>query len=43
MNFPTPRSKDRGCSEGALIRKDGKDRLDQLSNFVKWGMKNEER
>ena len=39
ITFPAPRARDRGCSEKALIRKDGKDRLDQLSNFVKYGIK----
>ena len=45
VRFPTPIAHDSitaGSLEG-MKRKDGKNRLDQLNNFVKWGMKNEER
>lgn len=45
VRFPTPTAHD-SLTAGSLKgmkRKDGKNRLDQLNNFVKWGMKNEER
>lgn len=36
VRYPTPRTRDRGGTEAGLVRKDGKDRLDQLSNFIKF-------